>query len=149
MPLQPIISTLMEDDVIITMVAPANILKVWPQISPLIAPALAISDTHETEDIRKQVLSGNAQAWVQWSDKVDCSVVTEFKNYPNGLWLNVWLSGALEGAKVLWDKFSDEVIEFAKANGCIGIEYTGRDGWIRKMGIADLKKETILARYRF
>lgn len=114
---------------VITVIYPSNITTIWPQVVPLLEPALAQTKTHTIEDIRKSILCGNAQLWVQWSDKVDAAVITEFKNYPQGTWFNFWLAGALKGAAVFWDKFFNTLYEFAKNNGCKGIEDCGRAGW--------------------
>lgn len=113
----------------ITLVYPANILSIWPQIIPLLEPALALTKTHTIEDIRKLLLCGNAQLWVQWNDKAEAAVVTEFKNYPLGIGFNFWLAGALKEAKIKWNEFFDTLYEFAKNNGCRWIEDCGRGGW--------------------
>lgn len=114
---------------IITMVYPANILPIWESTAELLKPAIELNDTHSVEDVRKMALCGNTQLWIQWSDKVDAAVVTEFVNYPKGVWFRFWLAGARKGAEVLWEKFFDTLVAFAKANNCHGIEDCGRIGW--------------------
>lgn len=114
---------------VITMVYPANIENVWPQVMPLLSPVLALHGTHGAEDIRKACMGGNAQLWIQWTDKVEAAVVTEFVSYPKGLWFRFWLAGALKGAEILWSKFYETLAEFAKKNNCKGIEDCGREGW--------------------
>lgn len=119
----------MSQEPLITMVFPANIAKLWPQVAPLLQPAIDLSGTHDAEDVRKKLIAGNAQLWVQWSEKVDAAAVTEFIDYPRGLWLRVWLAGAaIKGA---WAEFQRIIIEFASANQCVGVENWGRKGWER------------------
>lgn len=120
------------DNTIIFMVEPKNVMGLWPMIDGLLAPAIAISCTHTTEDVRKGLMTNNAQLWVQWSkdaNTIDAAVVTEFINYPRGLWFRFWLAGAAHGANILWDEFYSKLYEFAKYNKCAGIEDCGRGGW--------------------
>lgn len=121
------------EDTVITMVYPSNVSLVWPLVVSLLDPALAIAGTHEIGDVRKSIMGGQAQLWVQWTkDKgVDAAVVTEFVNYPKGLWFRLWLSGAQKQAKIMWDKFFDILYEFADKNDCVGLEDCGRSGWER------------------
>lgn len=112
------------------MVYPANIESIWHQVMPLLAPAIALHNTHDIEDIRKSCIGGNSQLWIQWSDKVEAAVVTEFVSYPKGLWFRLWLVGALKDTKGLWGKFYDTLHDFAKSNNCKGIEDCGREGWV-------------------
>lgn len=114
---------------IITMVYPANIEVIWAQVQPLLLPTIALHNTHTPEDIRKACLCGNAQLWIQWTDKVEAAVVTEFINYPKGAWLRFWLAGALKGAEIPWSKFYETLVDFAKKSNCKGIEDCGREGW--------------------
>lgn len=111
------------------MIYPSNIANIWPHAIPLLEPAIALSGTHNLEDVRKSLLCGNAQLWIQWNDKLEAAVVTEFINYPRGAWFRFWLAGALKDAQILWDKFFDILYNFAKENNCKGIEDCGRNGW--------------------
>lgn len=114
------------------MVFPANIEKVWPHVEPLLAPAIERFGTHSVDDMRKVLLSGNAQLWLQWANgEADAAGVTEFVNYPRGLWLRIWLMGARDGAKILWEEFKKHIMGFAYANHCAGIRHEGRKGWIK------------------
>jgi len=117
------------DNQIITMIYPAHIAQIWSEVEPLLKPAIAISGTHNCEDIYHSLMGGKSQLWIQWSEKVDAVVVTEFISYPRGLWFRFWLAGALKETEVLWKKFFDILYEFAKQNKCAGIEDCGRVGW--------------------
>ena len=114
---------------VITMIYAHNVPQIWSNIEPILEPALSISETHTIEDIYKSIMSSKSQLWVQWSGKVDAAVVTEFIDYPRGLWFRFWLAGAVKDAEVLWKNFFDVLYNFAKKSGCVGIEDCGRDGW--------------------
>lgn len=111
------------------MILPENINAVWPQASTLLEPALALSHTHNIDDVYDSLMLNESQLWVQYSDKVDAAVVTEFVYYPRGQWCRFWLAGAAKDANILWKKFFDTLYGFAKKNKCAGIEDCGRTGW--------------------
>ncbi len=113
----------------IIMVHPINITPIWPQVESLLAPALLIAMTHSIEDVRKSLMAGHSQLWIQWRDKVEAAVVTEFKSYPQGLWFNFWLAGAIKNADIWWTKIFEILVDFAKIHKCAGIEDCGRAGW--------------------
>ena len=115
----------------ITILYPANVTPTWALIAPLLSPAVAISGTHDIEDVRKAILCGNAQLWVDWNDGVDMATVTEFVSYPKGIWLRIWLAGARKGVEIDWDKVFEVITEFAYNNHCVGIENWGREGWTK------------------
>lgn len=116
-------------ETVITMIYPANIPPVWVQAEPILAPAIAMAGTHEPEDVYKVVMAGKAQLWVQWSGKIDGVAVTEFVDYPAGLYLRVWLTGAAKDAAIEWEKFYDAIYDFAQKSHCKEIEDLGRLGW--------------------
>lgn len=126
---------------VITMIYPANIAQIWSEVEPILEPAVAISGTHNCEDVYHSLMGGKSQLWVQWNKRVEAAVTTEFIPYPRGLWFRFWLAGALNGAEVFWRKFFDILYAFAKENRCAGIEDCGRGGWdhyapqARKVGI--------------
>lgn len=115
----------------ITMVYPININPIWPETAALLAPAVDISGTHDVEDVRRSLMGNQSQLWVQWNAGVDAAVVTEFINYPKGLWCRFWLAGAKKGVEIAWDKFFETLYKFARDNRCVGIEDCGRGGWDR------------------
>lgn len=117
-------------------------MPIWNEVSLLLQPAVDIDGTHNIEDIRKSLLGGSSQLWIQWDEKVEVAVVTEFKNYPLGVWFRLWLAGAKDGIKAEWKQFFDILCDFAKSNSCVGIEDCGRMGWdkycpeeVKKIGI--------------
>lgn len=111
------------------MVYPVNVNQVWPQAKLLLEPAVELSGTHNIEDIYNLIMAGKSQLWVQWDGRVVSAVTTEFVVYPKGLWFRFWLAGAVKEATVLWKKFYETLYNYAKENGCVGIEDCGRIGW--------------------
>ena len=112
-------------------VMPENVTALWPQVTPLLAPELAMTRTHTIEDVWRTIMSGAAHLWIQYSDHVEASIVTEFVNYPLGLSLRVWLAGASSETKLRRRAFREVVEQFAKLNKCEWLEACGRHGWLR------------------
>lgn len=135
---------------IVTQVFPANIAAIWPQIYDLLKPAVDRCGTHLIEDVRKRLLIGSAQLWVKWTDHAEWAMVTDFQDYPQGLWLRVWLAGAVAGIKTNWEEAETAAVDFALANKCVGIENVGRDGWAKRHESAsNVAKGIRIFRHRF
>jgi hypothetical protein len=128
---------------------PENVNALWPQIAPLLTPALAVSSTHEPEDVRKAVMSGKAQLWVQMGEHnlVEATVTTEFVDYPSGVFVRVWSAGAHPEHRMNTEGFLPILTEFGHRNGCIGFEAIGRHGWLRK--IPQARVEGLIMRMLF
>lgn len=135
---------MMEKEPIITMVFPANIAAVWGQAEKLLTPAIEIVQTHYPENVRQSLMSGSAQLWVQWFEgNVEAALVTEFKDFPRGLWLNIWLFGA-QPEKANEDEFEKHIFKFADENGCVGITDIGRKGWKKRHAHLPIQSENIV-----
>lgn len=134
------------------MVYPYNITGVWPHVEPLLAPAIDRFGTHAPDDVRRTLLAGNAQLWLQWNSEsklAEAAGVTELLNYPLGLWLRIWLMGVKPGAEALWDEFKKHILAFAYANKCAGIRHEGRKGWIRhETHWGDIDSESVIYNYK-
>ena len=78
--------------------------------------------THSFIDVAEAVISGNMQLW---SAKKGC-VVTEIIVYPNKKVLHVFLAG---GKLEQITDMQDDVVKWAKAQGCKGMTLAGRKGW--------------------
>lgn len=114
-------------------VAVANITPAWPQLEALFAPALAINSTHDCESIRRALMGQSCHLWIQWDgERIEAAVVSEFAHYPNGVWVRIWLAGALPEVRMDVDGFLHCILEWAEAHGCVGLEAVGRHGWLRK-----------------
>ena len=136
----------------VTMVFPANIMSVWNEAEPMLKRSVDMLGTHTTEDVRKMLLAGAAQLWVGWNNRlqeIDWLMVTEFVNYPQGVWLRVWLAGAPEKRKTDWAPAEEAALDFMMANKCAGIEELGREGWARRHeGFTNTAKSIRLFRYK-
>jgi hypothetical protein len=108
-----------------------NITPLWPQLEPLIKSVVDPLGTHDAEDVRRSLMANLSHLWVQWSDKVEACVVSEFVNYPKGLWLRLWAGAARDDTKGEWQEFRAALTHWKKINGCVGMEIIGRMGWMR------------------
>lgn len=126
-------------------VLPAHVMTVWPQVSRMLQPAVDRAGTHTIEDVRKKVITGYSDLWVQCAgDKVSAAMVTEFAHFPKGIWLNMWLAGAAKETPfedALWEP---HIIEFARFNGCTGIHWIGRKGWRERNKHLKINSEQIV-----
>jgi len=118
-------------DAKVFLVAIANVGGVWGQCAPILEQALKRERTHDIHDVLGSILTQRSQLWIIWTDRVEAAAVTEFVNYPKGIWLRAWLAGARKDAEVDWPKWREVVSDWALANGCKELEVVGRMGWLR------------------
>jgi hypothetical protein len=113
---------------------PENVTPLWPQIAPMLEPALAISSTHTPEHVRRAVMVGKAHLWAQMDDTiVEACMVTEFADFPIGMFVRVWSAGARIDRRMDTDAFVAAATDWALKHGCIGLEAVGRAGWLRRV----------------
>jgi hypothetical protein len=125
---------------------PDNITGLWPQVAPLLQLALDQTSTHTAEDVRRMLMSGAAQLWVQIEDGiVQAAMTTEFVNYPQGLFVRAWSAGARRDCKMQIDEFIAMATDWCLLHGGIGLEAVGRHGWLRKLPAA--RVEGLVMRY--
>ena len=115
----------------IVKVSVENVTPLWPQLEPLIKSVVDPIGTHDAEDVRRSLMTNFSHLWVQWSDKVEALVISEFINYPRGLWLRLWAGAAREDIKGEWQQFRPVITEWKNIHQCKGIEIIGRMGWLR------------------
>jgi hypothetical protein len=114
--------------------APENISALWPQISAMLKPGLRLFSTHGIEDVRRCLLGLRAQCWAQIvGSHPEAIVVTEFVDYPAGLFVRVWLAGAAPDCRMDDDAFYDELNHWRMMHGAVGFEAFGRHGWLRRV----------------
>ena len=90
---------------------------------PLIEAALEYSGgTHDFIDVAEGIYKGTMQLW---PTPKGC-IVTEIVVYPRKRMLNVFLGGG-ELDQIL--DMHQDVIQWAKAQGCTALTMTGRAGW--------------------
>ena len=118
---------------VVMRVMPENITPLWPQFEALFLPALALVSTHTCEDVRRSVMTMEAQLWAQMNGSfVEAAATTEFVRYPVGLYLRVWLAGARKGVKFDDEQFFSQMDRWRERNECVGFEAIGRHGWLRR-----------------
>lgn len=111
---------------------PAIIPMAWIDIAPLIAPAVDLAGGRHTlattldrlQNARMQALVGLVNA------KPVMACVTQVALYPAQKWLQVPFCGG-RGMKLWLEPLLDAIDGLAYDNGCVGIEISGRGGWVR------------------
>tara|TARA_R100000482_G_scaffold13473_1_gene4012 strand:- start:70 stop:429 length:360 start_codon:yes stop_codon:yes gene_type:complete len=78
--------------------------------------------THDIIDIYEGLYKGTMQLW----PAKDSCLVTEIINYPKKKVLNIFLGGG-DLTEIL--SMHDDVISWAKQQGCTALNMTGRFGW--------------------
>jgi len=127
-------------------VMPENVMRLWPQLEDLFLPALAMTSTHSADDVRRALMSMQAQLWAQMDETtVEAACTTEFVNYPAGMYIRVWHAGARRDRRMNDDAFYRVLNDWREANGCVGFEAVGRHGWLRKFPKA--RVEGLIMRY--
>ena len=79
-------------------------------------------NTHSFIDVAEKVVSGHLQLW---SAEKGC-VVTEIIVYPNKKVLHFFLAG---GKLEQITDMQDDIVKWAKAQGCVEMSLAGRLGW--------------------
>lgn len=156
---------------------PENVTPLWPQLEPILKPAIAQQGTHTTEDVRRSIMGMRSQLWVHmrkvshweiaedlkcpecrdgdletkgspqgffyvctscdWREEehakptVVSAAISEFVEYPAGLYVRVWLAGAVPDRKMDMDAFVETLDRWRIANGCVDFEWIGRHGWLK------------------
>jgi hypothetical protein len=129
----------------IVQLAPANIQALWSQIAPIIKPAVDQVSTHQVHDIYRSVMSMRSQMWVELvGTDVLTAVVTEFVDYPAGLYLRIWLCAAKSDARMDNNLWLEEMDRYRDASGAVGFEAIGRPGWLKRF---PLKVEGLVMRW--
>ena len=126
---------------IITAVPSDKITMLWPEVSPMLYPAVERSHGRWTMEFLLDALrSGQQQLWIVFEGEQPIKGVatTEILVYPNRKMLAIQYLGGKD--LDTWGFSFLEIIEdFAKAAGCSGIEGTARKGFWKWMKEYDYK----------
>lgn len=124
-----------------------------PAIEPwLVRMAKDTQGRRTPEDIIQRMLRGECQLWVTLDadGKPNGAVITSIEQYPQMRMLNI-LHAA--GEKNRWKDIEDDLYaaydEFAKANGCVGVEFGGRPGWKKYAEPRGFKLKSVMYEKRF
>lgn len=104
----------------------SNLFEDWAKAKDWLAKAIEeTKGTHTIDDVCLMVGGGHFKLWV--GDK--CAALTEFTRVPRMKMLNVFaVGGDLEELRVME---IEQLIPYAKENGCDRITGAGRKGWAR------------------
>lgn len=127
-------------------VMPENVTPLWPQLQALFQPALAMVSTHTDEDVRRSIMAMRSQLWVQMvMDEVVAAATTEFVDYPVGVFVRVWMVGAIPDRPMDMSAFHQALDHWRQAHGCVGFEAIGRHGWLRRF--PNMRTEGLVMRW--
>ena len=102
--------------------------KTWEKAAPLIERALKYQDTHDLEDVQREVWRQKAQLWCGEKS----AIVTELHQFPqNRRKARIWLAAG--DMDELVNEMLPDVEEWARKEGCMAVTIVGRKGWLRKL----------------
>jgi hypothetical protein len=114
-------------------IPPEAIDQVWPLIAARIEEACLTSRGKETAfDVRREVRYGERQIWVVWDGEgkdVLAVVVTQLINHPRKRTCRILICVGEERER--WQHHISIIENWAKENGCRGMELFARPGWSR------------------
>lgn len=132
-----------------TPVSPDYVGVCWDMAYPLISKACETSNGRFTaESVRDQLESGVQILWILYStdNKMLVAMTTGISEYPGRRLLNIMFCGS-DGDGVYWlehrEKIVPGLIEWAKMQGCSGIEVSGREGWEKVLSPYGFKKSYV------
>jgi len=104
----------------------------WPDVAPLLAPAVAMAEgRHTLQTTLQRVQDGHMQAVVALSDaRPIMACITQVALYPAQRWLQVPFCGGSRMREWL-APLLETIDGLAYDNQCVGIEISGRGGWER------------------
>ena len=102
--------------------------KTWKKAAPLIERALKYQDTHDLEDVQRELWRQKAQLWCGEKS----AIVTELHQFPqNRKKARIWLAAG--DMDELVNEMLPDVEEWARKEGCMAVTIVGRKGWLRKL----------------
>ena len=113
----------------VTQVPNSHIAKIWPQVVPfLLKGAKYWEDFYGVEDFLKASMSGDMQLWLHIRDKqIKAVLFTSLLVYPKGKYLRYLYAGGSDLR--VWQSYAYLIENWAKAQGAVGWEILGRQGW--------------------
>lgn len=125
------------------MPAKAQLLKnYWRVIEPMIASATPVAiGRYLPIDVLEMVDKGTVQGWLvvettKLTFTILAVIVTQIVNYPRRKGLLIFLCAGKEMHR-WFDLARNELLRFAKGNGCDHWELEGRKGWSRRMNMKE------------
>lgn len=123
----------------IVAIHPAHIDLAWLDIGPMLARA--VRHTPDKPDVLARLKDRTAQLWVVLeAARPIAAVVTEITTVSRERWCRLWLVAGERVAEWV-HAFLDRVEPWARAEGCIGLWASGREGWARLAARLDWRRE--------
>ena len=112
-------------------VPPAKVGKAWPHIEHWVKAALVRGSDHTPDQIGLHLARGTMQLWIAWNDRPRGICITELIEGARGRHCNiVVVAGEAFDA---WRHLEEDVAIWAALQGCVRLEMTGRQGWVRRL----------------
>ena len=115
-------------------VPPDHVDQVWPIYRPLVAPALLRTREMDAETVRRLAKEGRLQLWIAWDFEAKealAGAATDVYEGPLRRIGRVVLCGGR--LRNLWIHLLAQLEEWARDEGCVALEITGRKGWARAL----------------
>jgi hypothetical protein len=118
--------------------------KVWPTVKPWIEEALDRSNSDfSIEYFRQKIDCGDTLLWIIVDGRILAAGTTECLHLQNGR--KLCLVSTLAGANMaVWDGLWEQVEDYARREGCDGIQIVGRVGWVRHMKARGFKQPWVM-----
>jgi hypothetical protein len=112
---------------------PEKVKDVWILVKDLIQKSCdRAGGFADADDVKQWLEQGTMQLWVAWDNevkRVKCVCVTEIRQYPKYKVCDCRITTGESYRS--WVNFMDNVVEFAKKEGCKKMEIFTRPGWER------------------
>jgi hypothetical protein len=104
----------------------------WPEVAPLLAPAIEMTEgRHTVATTLARVSSGHMTCLVALSSaRPIMGCVIQVALYPAEKWLQIPFCGGSRMGEWL-PQLVDTIDAFAYNEQCVGVEISGRGGWVR------------------
>jgi hypothetical protein len=108
----------------------AQVAKAWPFVQRWVAEALAGGHAnHAVEEVRASCERAAAQLWLAWERRPRGVCITEIHDSVRGKTCNLVAVAGEDFGKLA--PLLETIKAWARENGCVRLEATGRGGWER------------------
>lgn len=111
-------------------VPPEEVYKIWPgKVHDLIDAGFAAADVPMPPDIAEQLKYGTRLLWLVLTSEsqIVAAMMTQIFDLRSGRICKMMECGGTRLAE--WEKFRDQIEQYAKVEGCDRVRVEGRPGW--------------------